>query len=56
MNLEVFQSKEMTVALLDRLTNRGEVILMTGKSKRHEERHDKPKAPQPDAEERLVKA
>ena len=35
--VEVFQSKEMTVALLDRLTHRCDVVVMTGKSKRHEE-------------------
>jgi len=35
--VEIFQSKEMTVALLDRLTHRCDVIVMTGKSKRHEE-------------------
>ena len=35
--VEVFKSKEMTVALLDRLTHRCDVIVMEGKSKRHEE-------------------
>jgi DNA replication protein DnaC len=35
--VEVFKSKEMTVALLDRLTHRCEVVVMTGKSKRYEE-------------------
>ena len=35
--VEVFKSKEMTVALLDRLTHRCDVIVMDGKSKRHEE-------------------
>ena len=35
--VETFKSKEMTVALLDRLTHRCDVIVMTGKSKRHEE-------------------
>ena len=35
--VEVFKSKEMTVALLDRLTHRCEVVVMTGKSKRHED-------------------
>lgn len=35
--VEVFQSKEMTVALLDRLTHRCDVIVMTGRSKRQEE-------------------
>ena len=35
--VEVFKSKEMTVALLDRLTHRCDVVVMTGKSKRHEE-------------------
>lgn len=35
--VEVFKSKEMTVALLDRLTHRCEVVVMSGKSKRHEE-------------------
>jgi DNA replication protein DnaC len=35
--VEVLKSKEMTVALLDRLTHRCDVIVMTGKSKRREE-------------------
>ncbi len=35
--VEVFHSKEMTIALLDRFTHRCDVIVMTGKSKRHEE-------------------
>jgi DNA replication protein DnaC len=35
--VEVFKSKEMTVALLDRLTHRCEVVVLTGKSRRHEE-------------------
>jgi DNA replication protein DnaC len=35
--VEVFQSKEMTIALLDRLTHRCDVVVMDGKSKRHEE-------------------
>jgi DNA replication protein DnaC len=35
--VEVFKSKEMTVALLDRLTHRCDVIVMTGESKRREE-------------------
>ena len=35
--VEVFQSKEMTVALLDRLTHRSDVVVMTGRSKREEE-------------------
>jgi len=35
--VEVFKSKEMTVALLDRLTHRCEVVVMAGKSRRHEE-------------------
>ncbi len=35
--VDVFKSKEMTVALLDRLTHRCDVIVMTGKSKRREE-------------------
>ena len=35
--VEVFKSKEMTVALLDRLTHRCDVIVMDGKSRRHEE-------------------
>jgi len=35
--VEVFKSKEMTVALLDRLTHRCEVVVMTGRSKRNEE-------------------
>ena len=35
--VEVFMSKEMTVALLDRLTHRCDVIVMTGESKRREE-------------------
>lgn len=39
--VEVFQSKEMTVALLDRLTHRCDVVVMTGKSKRHEESLDR---------------
>jgi DNA replication protein DnaC len=35
--VEVFKSKEMTVALLDRLTHRCEVVVMSGRSKRHED-------------------
>ena len=35
--VEAFKSKEMTVALLDRLTHRCDVIVMTGESKRREE-------------------
>ena len=35
--VEVFRSKEMTVALLDRLTHRCDVIVMTGESMRREE-------------------
>jgi len=35
--VEVFKSKEMTVALLDRLTHRCDVVVMEGKSKRHED-------------------
>jgi DNA replication protein DnaC len=35
--VEVFQSKEMTVALLDRLTHRCDVVVMEGDSMRHEE-------------------
>ena len=35
--VEVFKSKEMTVALLDRLTHRCDVIVMSGRSKRWEE-------------------
>ena len=35
--VEIFKSKEMTVALLDRLTHRCDVIVMTGRSKRHED-------------------
>ena len=35
--VEVFHSKEMTVALLDRLTHRCDVIVMEGRSKRQEE-------------------
>jgi len=35
--VEVFKSKEMTVALLDRLTHRCDVVVMSGRSKRHEE-------------------
>ena len=35
--VEVFQSKEMTVALLDRLTHRCDVIVLSGTSKRYEE-------------------
>ena len=34
---EIFKSKEMTVALLDRLTHRCDVIVMEGQSKRYEE-------------------
>jgi DNA replication protein DnaC len=39
--VEVFKSKEMTVALLDRLTHRCDVIVITGKSKRREESLDR---------------
>jgi DNA replication protein DnaC len=35
--VEIFKSKEMTVALLDRLTHRCDVVVMKGKSKRYEE-------------------
>lgn len=35
--VEVFKSKEMTVALLDRLTHRCDVVVMDGDSKRREE-------------------
>jgi len=35
--VEVFKTKEMTVALLDRLTHRCDVVVMSGKSKRYEE-------------------
>lgn len=35
--VEVFKSKEMTVALLDRLTHRCDVVVMEGNSMRHEE-------------------
>jgi DNA replication protein DnaC len=35
--VEVFKSKEMTVALLDRLTHRCDVVVMEGDSMRHEE-------------------
>ncbi len=42
--VEVFKSKEMTVALLDRLTHRCDVIVMTGKSKRREESLERQKS------------
>lgn len=42
--VEVFHSKEMTIALLDRLTHRCDVIVMTGKSKRHEESLERQRA------------
>lgn len=35
--VEVFKSKEMTVALLDRLTHRCDVVVMSGESKRRED-------------------
>lgn len=35
--VEVFHSKEMTIALLDRLTHRCDVIVLSGKSRRKEE-------------------
>ncbi len=42
--VEVFHSKEMTIALLDRLTHRCDVTVMTGKSKRHEESLERQRA------------